>query len=413
MIRCLWLTRQFPLPPNSGELIYTSGLIEALSSQGAQLNLLCYDRNDNTDLSFSESIRAVKCGPIPPRGMRSILSMLPSDAQRLRSPAMVTELRRQLHGHAYDAVIIDQAAQAWALDEVLALETTRRPSIVYVSHNREAAVRKQIVTRHRGNLVKQLALRQDAWKYGKLEQRICQVADLITAITPADRQLYAAEYPGTPVIEMSPGYQQPVSSVAPQPINDTTPRRVVMVGSFEWVAKRYNLEEFLRVAAPVFERESIELQVVGKASRNYADRVREQFAAVNFECNVPSIEPYLSQTRMGLIAETVGGGFKLKTLDYAFHHVPIAALTDALGGVDLEPDKDALIEDSIPALVDKIVSHIDDFEFLNTAARRTYRKLNGRFDWADRGQDFYKALDASINARSSRPDLKPTVGTVN
>ena len=43
-MRCLWVTRQIPIPADSGELIYSKGLIESLARAGADLTVLCRAR---------------------------------------------------------------------------------------------------------------------------------------------------------------------------------------------------------------------------------------------------------------------------------------------------------------------------------------------------------------------------------
>lgn len=404
-MRCLWLTRQYPLPANSGELIYSLGLLTSLAQHGAQLTALCYAQENLPATAGDALFAAVQLGNMPARGLGSLMSPLPSDAYRLRGREFVRELELQLRDPSYAAVVIDQAALGWAVEELLDVKPARRPAIVYISHNCEAKVRTQIASHYCGNPLKRLVLRNDARKYGKLERRLCQVADLITAITPEDRARYAAEYNNTTVIQLLPGYQQPETSSNPHHIDASIPRRVLLVGSFEWIAKRHNLHQFLQAAAHVFRENRIELQIVGKASPAFAEQIKNRYSGVLFEPNVPSIDVFMNQARLGLVAETVGGGFKLKTLDYAFARLPIAALRSALGGVQLEPDQDALVEDSIVQLVKKIVLRIDDFDFLNAAAQRTFAKFDGQFDWNDRGAMLHQAISSVINNRTPGPAL--------
>ena len=81
-----------------------------------------------------------------------------------------------------------------------------------------------------------------ARKAAVLERAIVDAADLVTAIAPGDAALYCARRSGRPVIELPPGYDG--RRVAERRITADMPRRVVMVGSFEWVAKQINLRDF-------------------------------------------------------------------------------------------------------------------------------------------------------------------------
>ena len=54
------------------------------------------------------------------------------------------------------------------------------------------------------------------------------------------------------------------------------PRRAVIVGSFDWIAKRMNLAEFVDVADPLFADAGAELQAVGSADEAFLEQLRQQ-----------------------------------------------------------------------------------------------------------------------------------------
>ena len=394
-MKCLWLTRQYPMPADSGELIYSLGLWESLLDQGVDITLICYERADGQSREQQQHPGATvkMAGPMPSRGLGSLLSRLPSDAYRLGQGRLSSLLRDEVRTGQYDVLICEQAAMGWGLREWRRCPTGSRPRLVYLSHNREADIRPQIASDCRDNWAKRKLLQLDAQKYAMLEKELCRESDLITAITPSDAAAYAREFPYADVIELLPGYEIP-SGVQLEPLTDERPKRVLLVGSFEWVAKRHNLERFLAAAVPRFAREQIGIQVVGKASREFVEEITRRYPTVEFHRNVPAIEPYLKQARLGLIAETVGGGFKLKTLDYVFHGLPLAALRQALGGVDFIPDTHAIIADDVDGLADAISRRIDDIAFLNTLAQAAWEQLADRFRWSDRGVALRAALDS-------------------
>ena len=81
----LWLTRKYPDPPDSGELIYSSGLIRSTAAAGAAITVFC--RGDRrADFTDNEPVRWQTISPAEPRRpLRSLLSALPSDSCRLAS----------------------------------------------------------------------------------------------------------------------------------------------------------------------------------------------------------------------------------------------------------------------------------------------------------------------------------------
>ena len=112
-MRCLWITRQDPRPADSGELIYTLGLLGALAKQpGLEITVLAHRAGRET--AGGPPVTWELHGTIPSSRFRSLASPLPADAFRLGNPEQRQALGRLLAGR-WDWIVIDQAACAWAL----------------------------------------------------------------------------------------------------------------------------------------------------------------------------------------------------------------------------------------------------------------------------------------------------------
>lgn len=400
-MRCLWITRQDPRPSNSGELIYSCGLIRSLAGAGVDITVLAHQATANArasaaPLAVDERIRWELHGTIPTGRLRGMISSLPSDAYRLGNPVQRAALRRLMSEGGWDWVVIDHAAGAWALDEI-----PRSQRVAYVAHNDEATVRRDVAHDRDGSLPMQAALRWDAWKYGRMEHRLGDRASLVTAITPRDLATFRARHPGKATMLLMPGYGGAIPPGPAPRLTADLPRRVVLVGAFEWLAKRRNLEAFLREAAPPFTAAGVEFQVVGKAEPAWFAELAKRHPWARFDANVPLIDPYLAQARIGLIPEALGGGFKLKALDYVFRGLPLAAIGPALSGVPIDPVRDAVVGDDLTGLARAVVDRIDDLDFLNAAAGRALDACRHAFDWASRGRDLAVVLAGPPEDRGS------------
>lgn len=392
-MRCLWITRQDPRPADSGELIYTLGLIGSLATRpGIELTVLAHEAAKPCE--GGPPVTWQLNGRIPAGRLKSLASPLPADAFRLGNPIQRTALARML-ARAWDWIIIDQAACAWALPMI-----PRETHVAYLAHNHETEVRRQVAADDGGSLPMQLALRWDSRKYARLEKRLCQRAQLITAITPRDAASFREMIPNTPVCLLPPGYGGMTSAGRPREITAETPRQVVLAGAFEWVAKRRNLENFLDAAAGPFQQAQIGFQVVGKADPQWFDALAARHPWARFEANVPSVMPYLDQARIGLIPEALGGGFKLKALDYIFRGLPLASVEAALSGVPVDPFSEAIVAPDPASLAASVAARIDDLHFLNHAAQRALESCRHAFRWEDRGVTLARALE---NPGSLRP----------
>jgi hypothetical protein len=105
--------------------------------------------------------------------------------------------------------------------------------------------------------------------------------------------------------------------------------RALILGSAVWLAKQMNLIEFLATVDELFYQMGIELWVDGNVPDHL--RVKNHFHATRFLGFVADLEPIFSSVRIGIVAERTGGGFKLKTLDYIFNRLPIAAIRGSHG----------------------------------------------------------------------------------
>ncbi|NNE90214.1 MAG: glycosyltransferase [Verrucomicrobiales bacterium] len=401
-MRCLWLTRKYPRPINSGELIYSDGLIRSFAEAGVELTVIAHDNSDQAvgdGTHFSEYTDEQGVNwrlGTPDLGGRlgSLLTSLPGDAYRLKNGGPEEAFRKALDDETWDAVIIDHAAIGWALhvlrEKNLHNGVRPRPRIIYISHNHEAKIRREIASKSRDPLLKKTILKWDAEKYARLENELCAGADLVTAITDTEVDAYRENFPEQNYLCLTPGYHGDV--YPDHKITEEIPRRVIMSGSFEWIAKRMNLEIFLEKAALPLALSKIELQIVGKTNPRFCAQISERFPSVNFVGTVPNMSPYLLNARMGLIVEELGGGFKLKQLDYVFHNLPIAGLECAVDGLPLQSPEEILLERNTEDLVHGIVETIDDIDHLNQMRASAFEKCSSAFRWEDRGTRLADAI---------------------
>ena len=396
-MRCLWLNWIDPVPEHDGQRIYSGRMIAAMAAAGAEIDVLCAasagsHRRDG-DCEDGVTWRLVNHG-FPP-AWASIASPLPHIAHRSAVAKMRGRLAGMLEERSWDCVVFDGLGTGWALDAVLLRRHADRPRrrLVYISHNHEATTRASVAAGIPRRSLRGTLLRHDARKAGRLERRLVEAADLITAITPEDARLFEAGIAGNkPVVQLSPGYQG--RRVAERVITGDVPRRAIMVGSFDWIAKQMNLREFLAAADRLFSDAGARLDVVGAGDPRFFDSLRGDLKATRLVGHVESITPYLEQARIAVVPERLGGGFKLKVLEYVFNRLPIAALEGSVAGTPLAPDDSMLSFDTHPSLARGVLNALDDLGLLNRIQSAAYQACAERFDWSDRG----RRLAASIAA---------------
>jgi glycosyltransferase involved in cell wall biosynthesis len=397
-MRCLWLTLADPEPRHNGQYVYSGGLIDSVAATGSDVEVLGLRRPESERGNGARNDHVVwwlPGGPLDARQSRwgSLVSRLPHIAYRCHTAAMRHELDELVQRGGWDGIVFDGISVGWALPHVRAYYAGRndRPRLIYVSHNHEESLRFQ-VAESQPRFFKRQAVRFDALKVSRLERELVDQVDYVTAITPEDLSLYRRRR-DKPMGVVTPGYRG--RRLKDRQISRDLPRRAVIVGSFDWIAKRMNLEEFVDVADPLFAEQKAELQAVGSAEESFLDRLRSRTVATRFTGTVPDLTRYMDEARIAIVPERNGGGFKLKVLEYVFNRIPVFALTGSFAGVPLRHNDSVMLFPDHAALAHGVLEAIDDVDRLNTLQERAYAACEDHFDWASRGRQLLSVIAAS------------------
>jgi hypothetical protein len=375
--RFLWISGRLPSPLFSGDALYSAGVLKALQSTGAAEICLVGTRRKveapPPDLSLGRGITCVDVSPASASSLnivRALFSSISKDARTLATPEFAGALDRQLE-RGWDWIVIDHANSSGLLSKILAQRG--EASICYLAHNAEGQTRPCVAAKIRNPLRRQI-MRLDAEKYLRLERRVVDAADVVLAITANDADYFSQFHRN--VIVVPPIY---LGATTPsRVIAENCPRSLVLVGSFDWVAKQENLERIARIIAPRLSDHGISLDVVGSVP----DDIKKGLASlanIRFHGLVSDIGGILANSRGGLVAEDLGGGFKLKILDYAFNRVPIFGLREAMAGTSSDERSAMLLADDMESLGATIVDNINDLERLNQNQEVLFRLVSERF----------------------------------
>jgi glycosyltransferase involved in cell wall biosynthesis len=250
-------------------------------------------------------------------------------------------------------------------------------------------------------LPRRLALWQNYYKVRSLERRLLREVDLVTAITIEDEQALRAHRNDDHTLTLTPGYD---GAVAPERVIDASvPRRAVIVGSFHWVVKRDNLARFVEHADARFAANGIELVVAGDVPDDLKQTLLASSKATRFEGFVKQLGPFLAQARIAIVPELIGGGFKLKFLDYIFGRVPVATVDAAAAGLPQRLREDLITSDDFEALTTAIIDNIDRLEHLNRIQSAAFEQARTLYRWEDRGLQLQQRVIDLQKARTASP----------
>jgi polysaccharide biosynthesis protein PslH len=388
-LRCLWIARYIPHPMDAGAKVYSALLAQALVEAGVRVRLLGFG-----SLQGVPADSTVEHVAVPSRQrsqLTALFSRLPIAAAIDGTRAYRQLLARQLE-QPWDAIVLDGYGAGWALQRCLehVRDSASRCVLVHVSHNHETALWQSMARDAQVSLLRRWVLWQNYRKVRTLERRLTRSVDLLSVITAEDAAVLGQDLPAERVLTLTPGYAGP--STQQRCIDPSTPRRVLLVGSFRWVMKQENLTRFLALADPVFAAAGIQLDVVGDVPDELLARLRAGCVATHFHGFVADLAPLLGGARLAVVPELIGGGFKLKFLDYFFGRVPVVTLHAATAGLPLELRAATLGCDDLASMVATVVAHMDRIELLNELQQRAWAASSALFRWADRGAQLRQAI---------------------
>lgn len=365
--RVLFITRQFFDPPHSGAFIYSSQFVRAFCEIAKEVVVFAHPNESWRFESDMESLRGypgnmdvVLRGHSSSGAIAQQLSFLPAVAARFNTARSRKALAEVLTGREFDVVVIDSISSAWA---VPLIKKAGIPVIVHVALNDEYLTKMKVSQSSESGFVERWAHRIDALKVRIAEDQLLRISRAVCCISEEDRETLSGRVPGARAVVCPAGYEGPV--VEGRSIQGGTPRRICLLGSFLWGAKRLNLKAFLSCGYQLFREADIEVVIVGNMEDGFREEVSEMWPGVEFTGRVDDVSHYLNPSRIGVIPEEVGGGFKLKIFDYIFRRVPVFALREAMSQVPLEHGRSVMLFDSMEELCRGIVENIDAVENLN------------------------------------------------
>jgi len=394
-MRILWVIRTLPFPQASGDRVYSAEFIRAAAEAGAEITVLGLSTG-TLPKANTDRIEWIPVEAQPRSSLAAATMRLPLVAAK-NSPAVFRQaFRTTLRRQKPDLLVLDSYAAGWVLDML----GSDAPPLCYVAHNWEEQITRDIAREFRGSFAKAAFLKLNAARGRRLERRLVDRAKLVVALTESDRGNLLRSTPGKPAVLIPPGFVG--ESRAGRVIDAAVPRRVVMLGSVQWIAKQMNLAAFLRTADPAFAQAGITLDIVGDVAEEFRREWTPKVKATRFLGFADDVGAVLDQTRLGLLIDAVGGGFKLKVLSYLQTRTPVAALSGSFEGIPESVSAHFLVAPDAERLVAAILPAIDDLPRLNAMQDAAFAAAQGQFDWPENGRRFVAAARAALGAQSGR-----------
>lgn len=371
-MRILFLTFQFPFPPDNGARIKTLSILDYLRPRH-DLSVLCLSRRepDSEQRRWVANFGDVRCVVMdrsrnPLTLLRSYISGVPLSIARNGSSEMSRLVTQALNTADYAGVFVDGWLMAQYLPERFSgLKLLHEHNAEYVIWERQARLERG----PRGVLVRREARRVRAY-----EARIVQKFDRVLAVSEHDRDalvtigadrartLALPNLPDASLLEMPA-----LSFEESQPL-------ILYFGTLSWQPNIEGLERFITRVFPSVLRQmpQARLVVAGRDAPPAVKRLARRTTGVEYMGPVADAETLYRGARVFVEATRSGGGTKLKILNALARGLPVVASKEAVEGIEAIAGEHVVTAGDGEAMAAEVVRLLSD------AALWAHLSENGR-----------------------------------
>ena len=306
--------------------------------------------------------------------LNTALSSQPYNMAKYQRPSFARLIENEIARRMPDVVHLDGAHTAYyaPLVRKLAPDAIR----ILRCHNAEHVILERFADSE-PNPAKRTLLALQARRLKRYEASILDNFDLILAITEVDAERFRAMNPASAArtIILPAGADIPTALPPMPPKNGAL--RLVHIAAMDWLPNQAGLRWFLDDVLPRLDGLDYHLDVIGKNMPDEFLRIRDPRITVHGF--VQDLKPIISQAHVAVVPLHVGGGMRVKILDYWSTGIPIVSTHVGAEGL---ADSEALELADEPADFAAAIRRLADDEARRSLLRRQgFAKVSASYGW--------------------------------
>lgn len=225
----------------------------------------------------------------------------------------------------YDVIYIDHYRCSWVV--ILAYFINKRTYVF--NHNLESSVYKSLFKSNDFTRLKRVVSFVEYIKVFLTELLVFRLICGLSSISNEDIPTWVK----TKSIVLPPYSSKPYL-IKGKPDRPTG----IIIGSFHWRLKQYNLKIFLDSFYEVYKKspKNCSIVVAGSAPSEFFSSIQNEYPFLSVIDGFNDLSDLGGIATIGICPDQAGGGFKLKTLDYYKLNLPMIAIENGASGL-LEP----------------------------------------------------------------------------
>jgi glycosyltransferase involved in cell wall biosynthesis len=359
-MRILFITSNFPYPPDSGAALKTFTVFDYLRRRH-EVSAVSIVRSELTKAQAAWAEEHDVQAALVDRGrnartlLRSYLGRVPLSVERNRSPEMRALVQSQLTGKLPEAVFVD----GWLVAQYLpqwfpGLQLLHEHNAEYQLWERESA--------RRGGGPLRWAVSREAARVRRYEAGILPRFDAVFAVSAEDRRALLSLGADANRVHILPNIPDPALLALPALSFAATEPVLMYFGTLSWQPNIDGLERLITRILPLVTRRIPEakLIVAGRDAPRSLVELAQRSPGVQYAGALDDPEPLYRRARVFVETTQTGGGTRLKVLNAMARGLPTVASVQAAQGLDIVPGDHLLVARDDDVLAEAIVLLLTD-----------------------------------------------------
>jgi polysaccharide biosynthesis protein PslH len=400
-VKILQIAPRLPYPLTDGGAVGIFKATEATAKAGADITFVTYPE-PNADITRAGVKRIGEFAkvhlvnkPLPPRYLTLAKTIFRGayPIERRMMPEMFALLRSLVESEHFDLVHVDHAHMG---KYALWLKKEYGLPFMLREHNFECLIYERFAAVQRDPLKKAVASIHGK-RLRREELRFIREAEHVAPITEQDLELMRASAPDQEYTVIPAGVDVDYFRPSDEALVD--PKLLLWVGGMGWDPNREAIDYFLREIWPALKQSdpAIRLELVGEGT----DRLPSFPNGVTGHGRVTDIRPYLSQASALVVPLRVGGGMRLKILDFLAAGKAVISTSIGAEGNMAGSGEHLLLADN-PEAFSRAIREVLSSPELRTGLGAAGRDLvENHYAWEKIGQAFLGLYQAVLERKTA------------
>lgn len=390
-MKVLWISQNVPYPPKTGVLQRNYNLLRE-ASRCADIYLVAILQEDvlpgNYDIESAKRELGKLCQDLKVvklkiessaivfiyTAIKSLFTKNPLSINWTNSKILRKTIRKLIRENNFDIVHFDTISVADYRKEAV------NASTILNHHNIESHLLERR-TEYENNLLKRIYYLLEAKKLEKYEKQVCDKFDVNFTVSELDGKRLISIAPNARYEVIANGVDTDYFDADRK---EVIPKSVIMVSGMNWFPNRDAVLYMCDEIWPLLKSQVPESiwTIVGASPPKKIRELAEKDESVVVTDFVDDVRPYMKKAETYLCPMRDGGGTRLKILDALSMGMPIVATTMACEGIDVVPERHALIADTPEKFVAQILRIQNDEQLRFRISAEARRFVEEKYSWS-------------------------------